>query len=71
VCVDKYEAGVWSIPANEKALINKIKKGNANLADLQRGGAIQMGCSDTHTVFPASFDATGNWTAPLYYEASV
>jgi len=66
VCVDKYEAGVWNIPASEKALINKVKKGKANLADLHKGGAVQMGCSDTHTVFPASFDATGNWTAPLY-----
>src|SRR5262245_60189641 len=45
VCVDKYEASVWEIPASNTALINKVKKGKATLADLTAGGT-QRGVVD-------------------------
>ena len=34
VCVDKYEASIWSIPATNTVLSNKVKKGVATLAQL-------------------------------------
>jgi sulfatase-modifying factor enzyme 1 len=43
VCVDKYEASVWNIPATNTALLGKVKQGTATLADLTGGGAIQYG----------------------------
>ncbi|HVO25276.1 MAG TPA: SUMF1/EgtB/PvdO family nonheme iron enzyme [Candidatus Margulisiibacteriota bacterium] len=45
VCVDLYEASVWSVPATNTAgnsnagLIKKIQKGTVKLADLNAGGA--------------------------------
>ncbi len=67
VCVDKYEASVWSIPAANTRLINKVKKGKATLADLTAGGASQVSPSANFCpAFPGTFPNTGNWTAPLY-----
>jgi formylglycine-generating enzyme required for sulfatase activity len=72
VCVDKYEASVWSIPdptgANKK-LVAKLQKGKVTLGDLTAAGATHLG--DTFppfnlTAYPASFPANGNWTAPVY-----
>jgi len=48
LCVDKYEASVWSIPfinpftlkSNDK-LISEVQEGEADLDDLTAGGAIQ------------------------------
>ena len=72
-CVDTYEASVWDIPANNlsgrsnAALIRKVKNGKASLADLTAGGATQVSPSSGCTpVFPGTFPADGNWTAPLY-----
>src|SRR4051794_11516462 len=45
VCIDKYEASVWEIPASNKGLINKVQEGKATLANLQAGGAIPHGAS--------------------------
>jgi len=44
VCVDKYEASVWSIPATKKSLIKKVKRGKVTLDELINGGAVQHGC---------------------------
>jgi formylglycine-generating enzyme required for sulfatase activity len=67
VCVDKYEASVWQIPAANTALVKKVQAGKATLADLSGGGATQVspspGCSPA---FPLTFPNTGNWTDPLY-----
>jgi formylglycine-generating enzyme required for sulfatase activity len=49
VCVDKYEASVWEIPAktlkgkSNAALVRKVQQGTATLADLTAGGATQRG----------------------------
>ncbi len=51
VCVDKYEASVWRIPATTAAgksnagLIKKVRQGRATVADLTAGGATQLGTS--------------------------
>ncbi len=68
VCVDKYEASVWSIPAANTGLIKKVQKGKATLADLMAGGATQVSPSNSCSPlsFPSTFPDTGNWTAPLY-----
>lgn len=68
-CVDKYEASIWQILANQSQLIQKVQQGKATLANLQAGGAVQVGCTISpynHVAFPPSFPQTGNWTAPLY-----
>lgn len=46
VCMDKYEASAWRVPdptGANKRLVRKIRKGKATLADLTKGGAIQLG----------------------------
>ena len=43
VCVDKYEASVWLVPASQRTLISKIQKGTVTLANLQSAGAVQLG----------------------------
>src|SRR2546426_8770896 len=45
VCVDKYEASVWSIAPSNTGLVRKVQKGIATLADLTAGGATQLGCT--------------------------
>jgi hypothetical protein len=49
VCIDTYEASVWRVPnptnAN-KGLVKKIQQGKAKLADLTKGGAVQLGVTD-------------------------
>ncbi len=67
LCVDKYEASVWSIPVEQKGLIKKVKQGKATLDKLIDGGATQVSFGDPCSpVFPESFPDTGNWSAPLY-----
>jgi formylglycine-generating enzyme required for sulfatase activity len=67
VCVDKYEASVWSIPAANTSLIKKVQDGKATEANLLAGGATQVSPSASCSpAFPSTFDLTGNWTAPLY-----
>jgi hypothetical protein len=66
-CVDRYEASVWSIPAANTALVDRVKAGTATVADLTAAGAIEVSPGeDCAPAFPPSFPATGNWTAPLY-----
>ncbi len=74
VCIDKYEASVWQVPAtnpngkSNAGLIKKIQNGTVKLADLTAGGATQVspaaGCIPAN--FPTTFPANGQWTAPLY-----
>ncbi len=82
VCVDIYEASVWSTPPNaagntNTGLVKKIQKGTATLADLTAAGATQVSPAPTTpiglelppcsaTAFPPTFPPTGNWTVPLY-----
>jgi len=62
-CVDKYEASVWQIPANNQALINKVIQGKATLANLTSGGAVQRGVGGVDD-YPC--DNTGNACADIY-----
>ncbi len=67
VCIDKYEASVWQIPSGNTALIRKVQLGHATLADLTAGGATQVSAAfNCGPAFPPTFDATGNWTSPLF-----
>src|SRR6185503_12399049 len=46
VCMDKYEASVWRVPAAlalNKGLVAKLQGGKATAADLAAGGATQLG----------------------------
>jgi hypothetical protein len=65
LCVDKYEASVWTLLLGSAALREKLKAGAVTLADLVNGGATQRGagvddypCSDTgagcRSIFAAS-----------------
>lgn len=71
VCVDKYEASVWRLPAGADALVRKIQRGKATLGDLQNQGAVQLGAAGVGSCDPtpytaAGFPQDGNWTSPLY-----
>jgi len=66
-CVDKYEASIWQIPAANLGLVRAVQLGRVTLADLTTGGATQVSPADSCSpAFPKSFDATGNWTSPLF-----
>lgn len=83
VCMDRYEASVWQVPAtnprgrSNKGLITEIQNGTAKLTDLSAGGATQISPSlSCAPGFPGTFPVNGQWTAgsPLYaksYFASV
>lgn len=43
ICVDRYEASVWRIPASSRKLIDKVREGNVSTHDLEQGGATQFG----------------------------
>jgi hypothetical protein len=43
VCMDKYEASVWYVPASERNLIAKIRDGRASLANLTSASAMGAG----------------------------
>jgi formylglycine-generating enzyme required for sulfatase activity len=70
LCVDKYEASVWSVPdptTRNRKLVSRIKRGSATLEDLVAGGAVQHGCGLApfeFDAFPENFPKNGNW-APL------
>ncbi len=64
-CVDKYEASVWQIAVANTALIAKVQQGTVTLADLEAGGAVQLGCPSAPwnaTAYPTNFPAGGQWT---------
>jgi Sulfatase-modifying factor enzyme 1 len=71
VCVDRYESSLWTIPAENTALIAKVRRGRASHGDLVAGGAVQYGifpptggCIGVN--YPASFPQSGAWTQPVY-----
>lgn len=71
VCVDKYEASVWQIPAGNATLVRRVRGGRAALDDLLAGGAVQVSATSPTQVcggipFPSGFPPTGAWTEPLY-----
>jgi hypothetical protein len=45
LCVDRYEASVWRVPGAQTALVKKLKRGKATLADLTAGGRPGRGVS--------------------------
>jgi formylglycine-generating enzyme required for sulfatase activity len=75
VCVDKYEASVWSVPdptGGNAGLVARIKDGSVTLADLQAGGAtliapaVLNGCLPFpfgDPPYPANFPKNGNWVS--------
>src|SRR5439155_549721 len=70
VCVDRYEASVWSIPSGSNELVGKIRRGRATVAQLAAAGAVQMGAIPmsgcTGSDYGPAFPPNGNWTTPLY-----
>ena len=70
LCVDKYEASIWQIDASKTALINKLKRGTATIADLGGGNAAQAHPANAPGGPPqldtAGFPVNGNWTKPFY-----
>jgi hypothetical protein len=70
VCVDKYEASVWQVPAARADIVRQIKSGTITKAALVDAGAIQVreasaeGC-DFEEYGPA-FPLDGNYTEPRY-----
>jgi hypothetical protein len=72
VCVDKYEASVWRIPAGNGTLVGKVQKGKASLADLTLGGATRLGtipidsCNQSNVTYGSGFPLDGQWTTPVY-----
>jgi Sulfatase-modifying factor enzyme 1 len=66
-CIDRFEASIWQIPSGNAALIRSVQLGRATRADLIGGGAVQVSPASTCSpMFPPTFDATGNWTSPLF-----
>jgi sulfatase-modifying factor enzyme 1 len=63
VCLDKYEASVWEVPAANVALIQKIKAGTVTLAELQ-AGALRRG--ETADDYGAGCPDTGNGCTDFY-----
>jgi formylglycine-generating enzyme required for sulfatase activity len=75
LCVDRYEASVWRVPPGQTALVKKLKRGKATLADLTAGGATQL-CpvplgnnSCTSCTYGPTFPDNGSWTEPVYAAA--
>jgi hypothetical protein len=69
VCVDRYEASVWRIPAGSR-LLGKLESGRLTADDLESGGATRLGEMPTGgctgTEYGPSFPLNGSWTEPLY-----
>lgn len=57
VCIDKYEASVWEIPAADTALVKNVQKGKITSA-AQLSGATQRGLSGDD--YPPACPDTGN-----------
>lgn len=70
LCIDKYESSIWQIPAGNPALVRQVQSGRVTLATLTAGGATQVSPALTGSpctpAFPPTFDASGNWTSPLF-----
>jgi hypothetical protein len=69
LCVDRYEATVWDIPAARVDLICKLIAGTAVPSDLRGPGVRQVGFPGPpfgHATVPGTFLAEGSYTTPLY-----
>lgn len=59
VCMDTYEAGVWRVPSPtgiNQGLVAKIQAGTATMADLNAGGAFQLGINNADDYAPCGDD---------------
>jgi hypothetical protein len=70
VCIDKYEASVWKVPAALTSLIKKIQKGSVTVTDLTSpaavsAGVLQLGLAGGDLV-AAGCPATGNGCVGFY-----
>jgi hypothetical protein len=63
LCVDKYEASLWNAGNATKRLLKKMLQGNATLADLQAGGAVELNTYTDQGVDPTAspFPGDGHW----------
>jgi hypothetical protein len=69
LCVDRYEATAWEIPAARVDLICKVVEGTATLRDLKVSGVRQVGFPGPpfgHAEVPGTFLAEGGYTTPIY-----
>jgi formylglycine-generating enzyme required for sulfatase activity len=70
LCIDKYESSIWQIPSENAALVRQVQSGRVTLEALTNNGATQVSAavmgSPCTSSFPPTFDATGNWTSPLF-----
>lgn len=70
VCVDKYEASVWQVPAARTDVVQQIKNGTITKAALLEAGATQAreasaeGCNFGE--YGPAFPLDGNYTEPRY-----
>lgn len=65
VCVDKYEASVWSIDPANRGLIRKVQKGKVTIALLADKGAVQRG-ADSDDYDLAGCPDTANGCTNIY-----
>src|SRR5438128_25123 len=65
VCVDKYEASVWSINPASRELVRKVQRGKATVAVLTDKGAVQRG-ADSDDYDLADCPDTGNGCTNVY-----
>lgn len=69
LCVDRYEASLWEIPASRVELIRKVMEGTATLNDLTVPGVRQLGFPGPpfgHAPVPGSFLTDGAYAIHLY-----
>lgn len=59
VCVDKYEASVWSIPPSRQRLIDKVLDGSVTRQELLAGGAQQRGVSAADLAPDCAYTGSG------------
>ncbi len=72
LCMDRYEASLWEIPAARVDLVCKVIEGTATLADLTSPDVRQVGFTGApfgHAPVPGWFLAEGGYTTPLYAAA--
>jgi len=72
LCVDRYEASIWDIPAARVDVICKVIEGTATRRDLAIPGVRQVGYPGApfdHAPVPGTFIAEGGYTTPLYAAA--
>lgn len=65
VCVDKYEASVWTIPVTNKTLIKKVQRGRVTLADLLSGATLRQPADNIGVNvlnYTTGLPVDGNWT---------